>query len=73
VDVPGGIVSRTSKQLDADGNVTRRTTVELVDYGAVEEQAPDAGRRRYRRRRARRIVLDHVDVSTAPTATPPAP
>jgi hypothetical protein len=73
VDVPGGIVSRTSKQLDADGHITRRTTVELVDYGAVEEQAPDAGRRRYRRRRARRFILDHVDVSSGPIATPPAP
>jgi hypothetical protein len=74
VDVPGGIVSRTSKQLDADGNVTRRTTIELVDYGAVEDQAADGGRRRlYRRHRTRRIVLDHVDVSTAATASPPAP
>ncbi|HEX3998052.1 MAG TPA: hypothetical protein VHX65_05840 [Pirellulales bacterium] len=73
VDVPGGIVKRTSKQLDADGHVTRRTTVELVDYGAVEEQAPDAGRRRYRRRRSRRIVLDHVDVTTDPIASPPPP
>lgn len=73
VDVPGGIVSRASKQLDADGHVVRRTTVELVDYGAVEDQAQEAGRRRYRRRRSRRIVLDHVDVSTSPTASPPAP
>lgn len=73
VDVPGGIISRTSKQLDADGHVTRRTTVTLVDYGAVEEQSPDVGRRRFRRRRARRIVLDHVESSAGPTATPPAP
>jgi len=73
VDVPGGIVSRTSKQLDADGHVTRRTTVQLIDYSAVEDQAPDGGRRRYRRRRSRRIALDHVDASTSPTAVPPPP
>lgn len=73
VDVPGGIVSRTAKQLDANGHVTRRTTIELVDFGAVEDPAPDAGRRRYRRRRMRHMVLDHVDLSTSPTATPPQP
>lgn len=73
VDVPGGIVNRTSKQLDADGHVTRRTTVELIDYAAVEDQTPDAGRRRYRRHHARRIVLDPIDASTTQTASPPPP
>ncbi len=73
VDVPGGIVNRSSKELDADGHVTRRTTVDLVDYGAVEDQSPDAGRRRYRRRRGRRIVLDPIDTSATQSASPPPP
>jgi hypothetical protein len=73
-DVPGGIVSRSSKQLDAEGHVTRRTTVELVDYGAVEEQSLEGGRRRsYRRRRGRRIVMDPIEAPSGPTASPPPP
>ena len=36
VDVPGGIVSRTSKELDTQGRLLRRSTLELVDYQIVD-------------------------------------
>lgn len=32
MDVPGGVVSHTSKELDKSGAVVRRSTLELVDY-----------------------------------------
>jgi hypothetical protein len=31
--VPGGIVAHSSKELDADGHLIRRSTLEVVDYG----------------------------------------
>jgi hypothetical protein len=33
-DVPGGIVSHSSKEVDKEGRVVRRSTLELVDYSA---------------------------------------
>jgi hypothetical protein len=36
VDVPGGIVSRTSKEMDTQGRLLRRSTLELVDYQIVD-------------------------------------
>ncbi|HTQ40242.1 MAG TPA: hypothetical protein VMJ32_14540 [Pirellulales bacterium] len=36
VDVPGGIVARTSKELDGQGRVIRRSTLDLVDYHVVD-------------------------------------
>jgi hypothetical protein len=38
--VPGGIVSHTSKELNADGRLIRRSTLELLDYGLEPEPAP---------------------------------
>ena len=32
-NVPGGVVSYTSKETDAQGRVIRRSTLELIDYG----------------------------------------
>jgi hypothetical protein len=32
MDVPGGVVSHTSKEIDNNGTVVRRSTLELVDY-----------------------------------------
>lgn len=32
-DVPGAIVAHSSKELDADGHLIRRSTLEVVDYG----------------------------------------
>lgn len=32
-DVPGGIVSHTSKETDESGRLIRRSTLELIDYG----------------------------------------
>lgn len=46
VDVPGGIVARTSKELDLQGRVLRRSSMELVDYQIVDndDDVPTAGR-----------------------------
>ena len=38
VDVPGGVVAHTSKQLNSQGQVVARSTLELIDYGAVDSQ-----------------------------------
>jgi hypothetical protein len=37
VDVPGGIVARTSKEMDSDGHLVRRSMLELVDYHVVDD------------------------------------
>ncbi len=56
VEVPGAIVLRSQKELDSRGHITRRSTVELTDYNAVEEdQSLDNFRPRlFHRRRAAR-------------------
>jgi hypothetical protein len=52
VEVPGGIVTRLVKELDTQGRVIRRSTMELVDFGAVEEdQKTEYRPRLYHRRR----------------------
>jgi len=44
-DVPGGVVSHTSKDMDPSGKLVRRSTLELLDYGVA---APaEAARRGY--------------------------
>ncbi len=44
VDVPGGIVARTTKELDPQGKTLRRSSLELVDYKIVDndDDTPDA-------------------------------
>jgi len=37
-DVPGGIVSHASKELDDSGRLVRRSTLDLLDYGAVDRR-----------------------------------
>jgi len=37
-EIPGGIVSHTSKELDPAGRLVRRSTLELVDFGAEPEK-----------------------------------
>ena len=37
-DVPGGVFSHSSKDVDKSGRVVRRSTLELVDYGAEPEE-----------------------------------
>ena len=51
-DVPGEVIWKVSKELDAQQRLVRRTTLELVDYG-IEEPTVRAGGR-LRRRAARR-------------------
>lgn len=41
-DVPGGVVSHTSKETDEHGNVVRRSTLELLDFGLGSGDDPDA-------------------------------
>jgi hypothetical protein len=51
VEVPGGIVWRTVKELDTQGRVTRRSTMELIDFSAQEEEQNYRPRLYHRRRR----------------------
>jgi hypothetical protein len=54
-DIPGGIVSHSSKELDANGRVVRRSVLELVDYGSEPEKERSSvfGRKRANRHRTR--------------------
>lgn len=55
-DVPGGVVNHSGQERDAAGvAVTRRTSLELVDYGVGSENPDEAspGRRRWFRSRRR--------------------
>ncbi len=56
-DMPGGILSHTSKELDKKQNVVRRSTLELLDYGleAEEDRSGLFGRRRTRKPKTRTI------------------
>ncbi|MBX3412506.1 MAG: hypothetical protein KF708_07450 [Pirellulales bacterium] len=38
-EIPGGVVARWSKELDAEGHLVRRSTLELIDFG-TEPAAP---------------------------------
>ena len=49
-DVPGGVVSHSSKEVDKNGRLLRRSTLELVDYNAD----PDKDRTGIRKRPSRR-------------------
>jgi hypothetical protein len=56
-DVPGEIVDQSSKKLDNEGRLVRRTTLELVGYGGGEVSENDffsePENRRQRRRKRR--------------------
>ena len=56
VDVPGGIVARTSKEFDPQGRLLRRSTLQLVDYHVAVDDDDDGSTFLTRRqtRRARR-------------------
>jgi primosomal replication protein N len=54
-DVPGGVVAHASKDLDQNGRVVRRSTLQLIGYGTTAEH--DSGSRPlfwFRRRNSRR-------------------
>lgn len=57
VDVPGGIVARTSKEVDDQGRLVRRSMLELVDYHAVldNNNNNDDGPSYLTRRQARKM------------------
>lgn len=46
INVPGGVVSHSSKETNAKGQVVRRSILELLDYGIGEEQDDRRGNRR---------------------------
>ncbi len=52
-DIPGGIVSNSSKELDSSGRLIRRSTLELVDYNTEPEKSRTGlfGRKRQQRNR----------------------
>jgi len=55
-DVPGGVISHSAQELDEAQVVTRRSTLELIDYGLGSEVIEDASpaRKRWFRSRNRR-------------------
>lgn len=53
LDIPGGVVSHSSKETDESGRVLRRSTLELVDYGQECEPARAGLFNRVRRTRLR--------------------
>ena len=56
VEVPGGLVNRTVKELDSQGHLVRRRTVELVDFKTVDDDdVPQWRSRRWRRRHQRQM------------------
>jgi hypothetical protein len=57
-DVPGGVVSHTSKETDETGRVVRRSTLELLDYGIGdgEDEQAQMVRKIFHRARTRRAV-----------------
>ena len=52
-EIPGGIVSNSSKELDSSGRLVRRSTLELVDYNTEPEKSRSSlfGRKRQQRNR----------------------
>jgi hypothetical protein len=54
-EIPGGIVSHSSKELDANGRLVRHSVLELVDYGTEPEKDRSSafGRKRANRHRTR--------------------
>jgi hypothetical protein len=52
-DVPGGVVAYTSKEVDLNERLIRRSTLELVDYGIEGEDSHQARQRIPRRERRR--------------------
>jgi hypothetical protein len=51
--MPGGIVARTSKEIDPQGRLLRRSTLQLIDYHvAVDDD--DEGSKFLTRRQTRR-------------------
>jgi hypothetical protein len=52
-DVPGDVVCHTLKGVDSDGQMVRRSTLELIDYGHQPEERPRGLFRWKRLRRGR--------------------
>ncbi|MBI1903733.1 MAG: hypothetical protein HYS13_21735 [Planctomycetia bacterium] len=75
-DVPGGVIGQSSKEMDTRGNVIRRSTLELVDFGVKQAELRTTldsrgHRRRWLARRARRgryADAPEIDVAAAAPA-----
>jgi hypothetical protein len=50
VDIPGGVVCHTSKEMDEKGRLIRRSALELIDYGLEPEPERTGLLRRFRTR-----------------------
>jgi hypothetical protein len=49
-EIPGGVVAHTSKDIDTNGRLTRRSTLELLEYGIASTEASSRRVRWFRRR-----------------------
>jgi hypothetical protein len=57
IDVPGGVVAHTSRETDERGRLVRRSTLELLDFGTMEDRKPaNRGGILFHRTRPRRIT-----------------
>jgi hypothetical protein len=56
LEIPGGVVTHSSKEFDAAGHLLRRSTLELIDYASVVDQ-PTADPDSRLRHRVRRPLL----------------
>jgi hypothetical protein len=47
-EIPGGVVSRTTKELDTSGKLIRHSTMEIISYHIADENDPPREQRRRR-------------------------
>jgi len=60
MDVPGGIICHSLKELDESGRMVRRSWLELVDYGLTPDEEDRGGFFRRRRARSTRKTYRYV-------------
>ena len=79
MDVPGGVISENSKEVDTGGRLIRRTTIELADYGleppgtSAKSRDKKDGKSLFSRLRARRDKKRDDKGGTRSGVTAPEP
>ena len=70
-EVPGGVVAHWSKELDAEGKLLARTTLELLDYHVPRPAVPPPALRprKIDRKRSRRAD-EKMSATLAPSPSP---